>query len=685
MNDIAQKPRILIVDDAPENIWVLIENLERDYDVMYATGGEDALETVFSGELPDLILLDIMMPGLDGYEVCGRLKANVDTRDIPIIFITAMNQADDETKGLKLGAIDYISKPFSMAVVRARISTALRLKEEMNRRIMLTRQLREMNQELESRVSEKVAELRQAHEKLKESESRYRSIFENAVEGIYQVTPQGCFFSASPSMAKMLGYDSPEELVSSVTDIGTQCYVSTNDRGKLFRILAQDGVVQGFETRMKKKDDSVIWVTLSARLVCDDQGQSLYTEGFCADITRQKEAEQALQESEHRLRQAQKMEAIGTLAGGIAHDFNNILHPILGYSEMLLDDIPEHSPFRNSLNKIYGGTLRAGELVKQILTFARQGTDEFKLMKMQPVIKEALKLIRSAIPTTIDIKQDIRADCGIIKADPTQIHQIVMNLTTNAYHAMGDSGGKLKVSLKEIESSEYNIITPDTPHGVYACLTVSDTGKGMHKDVIQKIFDPFFTTKEKGKGTGMGLSLVYGIIKNMNGAIQVNSKLGKGTEFKIYIPLIKESSEEQDTKTNISIQGGPEHILLVDDEEPIVAMTKQMLNRLGYQVTSHISSLDALESFRAAPDQFDMIITDMAMPNMAGDILAVELTGIRPDIPILLCTGFSEAMSEEKAASLGIKGFLMKPVMKNEFARKIREVLDFKIQSPSEL
>jgi len=379
---------------------------------------------------------------------------------------------------------------------------------------------------------------------------------------------------------------------------------------------------------------------------------------------------------ETQLQQSQKMESIGTLAGGIAHDFNNILFPIVGHSEMLLEDIPEDSPFRDGLNQIYSGAMRASELVKQILTFSRQESGELKLMKMQPIIKEALKLIRSTIPTTIEIKQNIQADCGEIKADPTQIHQIVMNLATNAYHAMEETGGELKVSLKQMELGTRDLINPDMIPGQYACLSVVDTGIGMNKELTQKIFNPFFTTKAVGKGTGMGLSVVHGIVAGMGGAVRVYSEPGKGTQFYVYFPVEKNSFVKHSVQTHEAIQGGIERILLVDDEDAIIIMEKLMLERLGYQVTSRTSSIEALEAFRDRPDKFNLVITDMAMPNMSGDKLSAELTKIRPDIPVLLCTGFSETMSEEKAASLGIKGFLLKPIVMKDLAQKIREVLD---------
>ena len=392
-------------------------------------------------------------------------------------------------------------------------------------------------------------------------------------------------------------------------------------------------------------------------------------------IERQKSLDEKVK-LEFKLRQSYKMEAIGTLAGGIAHDFNNILFPILGHTEMLLEDCPEDSSTHDSLEKIYSGAIRAKELVKQILTFSRQNNSELKLIKMQPIIKEALKLIRAAIPTSIDIKTDVKANCGAIKADPTQIHQIIMNLATNAYHAMENTGGVLKVSLKEVRFEKLDLIPPEMETGIYTCLTVADTGIGMDKYLTEKIFDPFFTTKTIGKGTGMGLSVVHGIVTSMGGVIQTYSKPEKGTKFHIYFPAMKNFPEDQTPQTKDIIQTGTEHILLVDDEENIISMEKMMLERLGYQITSRISSIDALEAFRANSDKFDLVITDMAMPNMSGDKLSAELTRIRPNIPILLCTGFSETMSEEKAASLGIKSFLLKPIVMRDLAKKIREVLD---------
>jgi len=380
---------------------------------------------------------------------------------------------------------------------------------------------------------------------------------------------------------------------------------------------------------------------------------------------------------QRQLQQSQKLEAIGALAGGIAHDFNNILFPIIGYAEMGLDECPPGSLIRDSLEEILKGAERARELVRQILMFSRQSEHQLKPMRIQFILKEVLQLIRSSLPTTIDIRQDIGRDCGPVMADPIQIHSMAMNLFTNAYHAMQETGGRIEVRLAETTVSSEDPEWPDLEPGPYVRFSVSDTGKGMAPDVQERIFDPYFTTKELGKGTGLGLSVVHGIVKNYGGAIRVESAPGRGTTFHICLPRIKTASARHAADSPFSAAPrGEERVLLVDDEPQIVRMEKQMLERLGYAVTTRTSSTEALELFRHQPDRFDLVITDMTMPGLRGDQLAAELIAVRADIPIILCTGFSESIDEEEAAALGIRKYIMKPIVKKDLAEAIREVLD---------
>ncbi len=377
--------------------------------------------------------------------------------------------------------------------------------------------------------------------------------------------------------------------------------------------------------------------------ILDEKGKPRYLLGISEDITE-------LKRLEEELRQSQKMESIGTLAGGIAHDFNNVLFSIIGYTDLTMDDVPEGSLAQSNLKEVLIAANRAKDMVKQILAFSRQTETEKKPVKVQAVVKEAIGLLKTSIPTTIEIRQNIDKDCKPVMADPTQIHQVVMNLATNAYHAMREKGGVLAIDVAEEEiSMDDSASYPDLHPGTYIKLTVSDTGHGMDKAVMEKIFDPYFTTKPVDQGTGMGLSTIHGIIKSHGGDIKVYSEPGKGTVFHVYFPLIETKPVEPKIVSTGPVQKGNERILFVDDQEPIVRMVKQTLERLGYQVVTRTSSLDALEAFRANSDKFDLVITDMTMPNMTGVELAPRLLEIRPDIPIILCTGFSEITDANKA------------------------------------
>lgn len=381
---------------------------------------------------------------------------------------------------------------------------------------------------------------------------------------------------------------------------------------------------------------------------------------------------------EAKLRQAHKMEAIGTLAGGIAHDFNNILTAILGYTELAIGDIDNPKNLRKDLDEVFKGGNRAKELVKQILAFSHKSAKQLEPLRVQIVIKEVLQLLRSSIPTTIEIKQNIDPDCEIVLADPTQIHQVIMNLCTNAYQAMRETGGILTISLQAINFSKKDVGTEmHLEPGSYLKLDISDTGVGIPKEVKDRIFEPYFSTKEKGEGTGLGLAVVHGIIINLKGDITVYSEPERGTTFTVYLP-VAETEEKIGPKENLtkSLPTGSEHILLVDDDEVIVNLNKTLLEKLGYRVTALASSVEALASFQKNQNDFDLVITDMTMPKITGKELAEQLLAIRPNLPIILCTGYSDLIDEQEAKAMGIRDYVMKPFSNKDFVITIRKVLD---------
>ena len=393
------------------------------------------------------------------------------------------------------------------------------------------------------------------------------------------------------------------------------------------------------------------------------------------DVTELHKAHRNKERLEAQLQQSQKMESIGNLAGGIAHDFNNILSSIIGYTELSLDDVDKNTRLEENLQQVYIAGKRARDLVKQILTFARQSEEKTKPLRIDTLTKEVLKFIRSSIPASIKIDQQIKSE-SVIMGNVTQVHQILMNLCTNAAHAMEEKCGVLKIELEDVVIDDgFHFQNLSLEPGNYVKLTVSDTGTGIEPDIIESIFEPYFTTKEPGDGTGMGLALVHGIIHSYGGDISVKSAVGQGTAFEIYLPITGNHSEHVKYISN-KLSFGTEKILFVDDEDSIVRLGNQILESLGYSVTIQADSIGALELFRSKPNGFDLVITDMTMPDMNGDELATELLKIREDIPIILCTGYSRKISVERAAEIGIKAFLNKPIIKADLAKTVRKVLN---------
>ena len=418
------------------------------------------------------------------------------------------------------------------------------------------------------------------------------------------------------------------------------------------------------------------WILAKAAPLHDQSGNVIGAIESIRDITESKRAEEVEKRLQAQLQQAQKMESLGTLAGGIAHDFNNILGIVIGYAEMIKDDAPAGSSVASNIQQVLTAGQRAKELVRQILAFSRQSESEKIPLLPATIIKEAVTMLRSSLPTTITIQQDIDQGSGLILADPTQIHQVLMNLCTNAFHAMEGTGGTLSISLKEKMLSADDLCNALHMHpGHFLQLSIGDTGPGILPEIRERMFDPFFTTKEVGKGTGMGLAIIHGIVKNSGGFVTCQSQPGEGTVFHVYLPVVADSKLPENPP-EVRLHFGNERILLIDDEEMLVQMGKSLLESLGYRVTAGTNSIEALTAFQDQPDAFDLVITDQTMPDMTGSDLAQHMLQIRPNLPIILCTGYSNMISKEQAMAMGIKGFAMKPLAKKDIAVLIRQVLD---------
>lgn len=520
-------------------------------------------------------------------------------------------------------------------------------------------------------VSRDISDRKRAEEALRESEARYRIALEASPDPIVTYDTVGRATYINPAFTKVFGWEASEVLGMKIDFVPEAEWPKIKEM--IDKVLTRESFT-GVDTRRYTRSGKIVDVSLSAGVFRDHKGALQGKVVVLRDITEQKKLES-------HLRQAQKMEAIGTLAGGIAHDFNNILGVIMGYTELAAKDVPGRSRAHGNLQQVLKASHRAKDLVQQILTFSRQADQERKPMYLGPVIKEALKLMRASLPSSIQIQQKIEPDNWPVQADPTQIHQVMINLCTNAAHAMSDSGGVLDVGLASVELDRglvghHSHLSP----GRYLKLAVSDTGHGIGSELLDRIFEPYFTTKEKGEGTGLGLAVVEGIVKSHGGAILVDSTPGKGSQFQVFLPALKRASDREQETTERD-PTGVEHVLFLDDEPTLVEIGKQMLEQLGYQVTARTSSVEALDLFRAQPGQFDLVITDMTMPQMTGDRLAQELMSIRKDLPVILCTGFSHAITGERAARLGIKAFLMKPLVRRDLARTVREVLDRRSKS----
>lgn len=511
----------------------------------------------------------------------------------------------------------------------------------------------ETNKKLESEIAGR-KQVEKAHHA---SEERYQQLVEDLTVGLFRSSPEidGPFMMVNQAMVKMLGYESKDIfLKKSVSCI----YKSPDMRAQFLEILFKQGEIQGFEHEFVKKDGTTLVGLTTCHVSCDEDGNPLYIDGIIEDITLRKHLEK-------QIKQTQKMEALGTLAGGIAHDFNNILSSIFGFTEVAKLRYASGKNMNDSLEEILSAGVRARGLIKQIVTFSRQSEVKRIAITINPIVKETIKFLRASLPAMIEIRFDLKNAESIILGDPTQIHQILMNLCTNSAHAM-ENGGILEITLDDLNiDDKFNAGFQGLNPGEYIRLKVKDTGHGIKKEYMERIFEPFFTTKQRGEGTGMGLAMVHGIVTEMGGDIFVESTVGKGTGFSIFIPAYKGepiplSLDQQPSKI------GKGKILFVDDEKGFLKSGSEILTEHGYDVTPASGGDEAIKRFQSDYPGIDLVVTDMVMPKMTGLELALRLKEIKPDIPIILCTGFSVSINTKTKQDAGICDVVMKPVLAHE-------------------
>jgi PAS domain S-box-containing protein len=527
------------------------------------------------------------------------------------------------------------------------------LAEDITARKRVDSEIRALSEQLEARVVERTVQLRDANEALRKADSRQRALLNAIPDVVFRIHRDGTFLDFSAPRGNT--FLPPDRIIGSnlmdpaIPDGVRAAFTAAIERAVAsgaaapleYALPADDGIRQ-YEARMVRSGPDEVVATIR-------------------DISARKSAEAHRERLEQQLRQSQKMEAIGTLAGGIAHDFNNILTAILGYAELLRAQVRGQTGVEERLAEIAKAGARAKDLVSQILTFSRRQDHSRKAMSLGPAIDEALKLLRAAIPASIEIDVEVDPDLPPVLADATQIHQVVMNLATNAAAAMAGGPGRLRVRCTSVDLDGALAADAGLSAGRFVRLVIEDTGCGMAPEVVERIFDPFFTTKGPGEGTGLGLSVVHGIVKAHEGAIFVESRVGEGTAFRIYFPALLDRQPAGARPRTGTTEGRGEHVLCVDDEPALIELLRDQLATLGYRVTAHVSPTEALAEFLEHPLDFDVLLTDLTMPGLSGADLAEKVLAVRPDLPIVMATGYGRVMSEERARELGLRPLLYKP------------------------
>ncbi|MDH5484862.1 MAG: response regulator [Gammaproteobacteria bacterium] len=655
--NLQEQSSLLIVDDVPENIHELIEGLGQHYRVMVASSGARALEIVESGVPPDLVLLDIKMPDMDGFETCRRIKSSSRGNRIPVIFVSVMNSSDEKIRGFDSGAADFITKPFDVDEVLARIRTHL--------------ELARLRYYLESQVVQRTA-------MLQSSEEKYRTIADFTYDWETWVAPDGNFRYVSPSCQQHTGYRSEEFMADPLL---LERIVHPDDLARInnhmMMIHQPSHDYCSMEFRLITRSGELRWFEHSCQAVIRNDGTYLGRRASNRDVTDRKLAEQERARMQSELQQAQKMESLGQLTGGIGHDFNNLLGIINGYTGLALKKYHGSGDEKliQYLENIKQAGNRATDLVAQMLLFSRNEKIDDVPLNLSNLLENDLKMLRSTLPTTIEIETDFEAGLPDVLMDPTQLNQMLMNLVINARDAM-EGVGKLMIQLRWAHGLDTEATVSHKPiQGDWIELSVSDSGSGIDLETAKNIFDPFFTTKEPGKGTGMGLSVIYRIMENHNGHILLESEPGIGSKFRLLFPPLTEdiiynsgAMEHGDIP-----EGDGSEILVVDDESMLAFHMSELVKSYGYEATMLDDSTDALMLFKQAPDRFSMLITDQTMPKMTGLELIEKLRNIRPELPVIMCTGYSDKIDASSAADLNI-AYITKPVNVEKLLLKVAEL-----------